>query len=37
MNESRWRRRISPMFLILLVVAGLVVGFVAYVALTTIL
>jgi hypothetical protein len=30
MNESPWHRRVSPIFFLLLVVAGLMLGFVAF-------
>ena len=30
MNESPWHRHVSPLFFLLLVVAGLMLGFVAF-------
>jgi hypothetical protein len=33
MTDSRWHRRVSPIFFLLLVVAGLMIGFVAFYAM----
>lgn len=34
MSESPWHRHVSPIFFLLLVVAGLMIGFVAFVGLS---
>lgn len=37
MDESKWHRRISPVFVALLVIAGLGLGFVGHVAISAVL
>ena len=34
MNESPWHRHVSPIFLLLVVIAGLMVGFVVFFVLS---
>jgi hypothetical protein len=34
MSQGPWRRRVSPVFVVLLIVAGLMVGFVAFAAVS---
>ncbi len=36
MNESGWHRRVSPIFMILLIVAGVAIAFIVYEALTVV-
>ena len=36
MSQSPWHRRVSPIFFLLLVVAGLMIGFVGFFLLTAV-